>query len=70
MQKIAPISRSKKEDLLRLRIDSDLKERLEQWCVENDFSMSRLMRVVIRMHLENPSLVFKELEKKQKGGSQ
>ena len=42
----------KKEDNIRIRIDSELKNRYQEYCDENGFSISKRIRLLLEKDLE------------------
>jgi hypothetical protein len=43
------------EDQIKILIPSDLKKRFQRWCLDNDVSMSRVLRSDIEDHCEGHS---------------
>ena len=53
------------DELIRARIDSDLKDRFDKWCSSKKVSSSQILRWVIEMHLEDPNKLWTWLSEKE-----
>lgn len=45
--------KKQKEDSIRIRIESGLKEKYQKYCDDNSFSLSKRLRLFIEKDLEN-----------------
>ena len=56
------------DDLIRARIDAELKERFDKWCATKKVTSSQILRWLIEMHLEDSNKLWVWLAAKEKDG--
>lgn len=56
------------EELIRARIESELKERFDKWCSSKKVSSSQVLRWIIEMHLEDPNKLWVWLSAQESKG--
>ena len=52
-----------KEDNIRIRIDSELKNRYQEYCDENGFSISKRIRLLLEKDLEKKLIIDDKINK-------
>lgn len=59
------------DELIRARIEAELKERFDTWCASKKVSTSQVLRWIIEMHLNDPNKLWSWLaeQESQDGGS-
>lgn len=58
--------KEEKQAVIRARLETELKHNLDEWCKHNDLSLSQVVRAMIRVHLEAPSLLLESLAEKNR----
>lgn len=46
------------DELIRARIEAELKERFDAWCASKKVSTSQVLRWIIEMHLNDPNKLW------------
>ena len=58
------------EEVIRARIESELKSRFDKWCSSKKVSNSQVLRWIIDMQLEDPNRLWNWLSEKEKEGGE